>query len=155
MGNRMQARVAQCVVLFLLVAASLFTAGCSLVTSETEVLGEYELRKGTGKIELNISPGNTFSEIVHWPTGKVESFSGEWSWNDSGISLEKLWIPPAFALDYILEVDSRAHEFSPKQPKYTEPGLWTIRPEKHWGTVILPIFPDDDLNFQMVKQFRR
>ncbi len=53
-----------------------------------------------------------------------------------------------FAPQYILQADSSASEN--KRPKYTEPMHWIISPEKHWGTVILPIFPDEDTEFKMV-----
>ena len=142
------------VVLLLTVAASLFMTGCTIVKSESDVLGEYELRPetGNGKIVLQVSPDKSFTETIYWPTGKIESRSGKWLWKDDGMSFDQLWIPSAFAPDFILETDAEAK--ANNQPKYTEPGHWAIQPERHWGTVTLSIFPDADVDFKMTKRFR-
>jgi hypothetical protein len=147
-----QLRVARNVRLLIL-AASLFMTGCSMVKSESDVLGEYELRTENGKIVLQVSPDKSFSETIYWPNGKVERRSGKWLWNQNGISFDQLWIPSEFAPDYILQADASAK--ANKQPKYTEPGHWSGRAEKHWGTVTLPIFPDADVNFKMIRRFRQ
>jgi hypothetical protein len=42
--------------ILLILAASLFVTGCALVRSESDVLGEYELKVGNGKIALKVSP---------------------------------------------------------------------------------------------------
>ena len=139
--------------LLIILAASLFLCGCSLVKSESDVLGEYELTVGTGKITLKVSPDKTFSETILWPAGKVESHSGQWLWSQNGISFDQLWIPMEFAPDYILQADASAK--ANKQPKYTELGHWYMRPERHWGNVTLPIFPDADVNFKMVRRYRQ
>ena len=139
--------------LLLILALLLFAGGCSLVQSESDVPGDYELKAGNGKIELKISPDRTFSETIFWPNGKIEKRSGKWLWSEAGIGIEQLWIPREFAPDYILDADASAKENH--QPKYTEPGYWAMRPEKHWRTVILPIFPDADMNFRMVRRFRQ
>jgi hypothetical protein len=123
-------------------------AGCS-VTSEKNVIGEYVLQR-QGRIELSISPGGSFSETIVWPTGKVSKASGTWEWHDSGISFDQLWIPPEFAPGYIREADQHSEE----QPKYTEPGNWSMKPERHWGNVTLPVFPDADISFKMTKHYR-
>jgi hypothetical protein len=83
----------------------------------------------------------------------VGSRSGKWLWSQNGIGFDQLWIPPEFAPGYILQADASAK--ANKQPQYTEPGSSWGRPEKHWGTVILPIFPDADVNFKMVRRFRQ
>jgi len=136
-------------VLLLILATLLFASGCTMVKSESDVLGEYELKVGKGKIELKILPDRSFSETIFWPTGKAENRSGKWLWAENGISFDQLWIPSEFAPDYILQADASAKEN--KQPKYTEPGHWFMRAEKHWGTVTLPIFPDADVSFEMVR----
>src|SRR5277367_4051550 len=112
----------------LILVASLFMTGCTLVKSESDVLGEYELRAGNGKIVLQVSPDKNFSETIYWPTGKVESLSGKWLWNKHIINFDQLWIPSEFAPDYILQADASAK--ANKQPKYTEPGHWAIQPER-------------------------
>ena len=93
-------------VLLLTLAASLFMTGCTMVKSESDVMGEYELRVGNGKIALQVSPDRSFSETIYWPTGKVERRSGKWLWNKDTINFDQLWIPPAFAPDYILQTDA-------------------------------------------------
>lgn len=144
-----QTRVARGIFPFIL-TASLVLSGCSMVKSESDVRGTYELRAASGKIVLNVSPHMSFYETIYWPSGRIESRSGNWQWAGSGISFDQLWIPSEFAPDYILQADS-----SPvpnRQPKYTEPGHWFVRAEKHWGIVTLPIFPNADINFEMVKR---
>src|ERR1700722_6979519 len=138
-------------VLLFISAALILSTGCSMVRSESDVLGEYELKGGNGRIALKVFPDKSFSETIFWPNGKVDSRSGKWLWGEGGIGFDQLWIPREFAPDYILQADASAS----KQPKYTEPGYWWGRPEKHWGTVTLPIFPDADMNFKMVRRFRR
>jgi hypothetical protein len=141
------------IVLLVVLATFLFTNGCTMVRSESDVLGEYELKVGTGKIELKILPDKSFSERIFWSTGKVENRSGKWVWTENGIGFDQLWIPPEFAPDYILRADAEAT--ANRQPKYTEPGYSWGRPEKHWGTVMIPIFPDADVRFQMIRKFHR
>lgn len=139
-------------VLLLISAALILATGCSMVKSESDVVGEYELKVGNGRIALKVSPDRNFSETIFWPNGKVENRSGKWLWGEGGIGFDQLWIPPEFAPDYILQADAEAR--ANKQPKYTEPGYSWGRPEKHWGTVTIPIFPDADVNFKMVRRFR-
>jgi|ERR1700722_488984 len=140
-------------VLLVISATLILATGCSMVKSESDVLGEYELKGGNGRIALKVSPDKSFSETIFWPNGKVDNRSGEWLWAENGISFDQLWIPSEFAPDYILQADASAK--ANKQPKYTEPGHWSMRAEKHWGTVTLPIFPDADINFKMVRRFRQ
>jgi len=146
-----QHRAPRKTLLFVLILA--FMIGCSQVRSQSDVIGEYELKVKTGRIELQLSPDGIFSETIFRPTGKVENRRGKWLWAEQGISFDQLWIPPEFAPDYILQADASAN--ANKQPKYTEAGHWFIRPEKHWGSIILPIFPDADVMFKMVRGLRR
>lgn len=134
--------------LILIIAMLLSLNGCMMVKSESDVLGEYELKVGVNKIDLKISPDKSFSESINWQGGKAQSHSGKWMWAKEGIDFDQLWIPTEFAPQYILQADASAGQN--KQPKYTEPGHWFVRPERHWGTVILPIFPDADTEFKMV-----
>lgn len=139
---------------FLLILAMLLSLnGCMMVKSESDVLGEYELKVGTSEIVLKMSPDRSFSEKIVLPSGKVVNHSGKWSWAQDGLSLDQLWIPSEFAPGYILQADASAA--ANNQPKYTEPGHWYIKPERHWGTVILPIFPDADIQFKMVSHASR
>lgn len=141
------------IVLLLVIATLFFASSCTMVKSESDVLGEYELKVGKGKIELKILPDRSFSETIFWPNGNVENRSGKWFWREGGLGFDQLWIPPEFAPDYILQADAEAR--ANKQPKYTEPGYSWGRPERHWGTVTIPIFPDADVSFEMVRRFRK
>lgn len=109
--------------------------------------GNMNSKSETGKFALKVSPDKSYSETIFWPNGKVESRSGKWLWAENGISFDQLWIPSEFAPDYILQADTSAK--ANRRPKYTEPGYWSMRAERHWGTVILPIFPDADVSFEM------
>jgi hypothetical protein len=136
-----------------LLGASLFMTGCSVVKSESDVIGEYELKGANGKIVLTVSPDRTFSESIYWRDGKVVSRSGKWVWSQNGLGFDQLWIPSEFAPEYIREADVRAQTNG--QPKYTEPQYWWGRAERHWGTVTWPVFPDADVEFRMVKRFKQ
>jgi hypothetical protein len=150
--RKKQSESAKGVLLFTL-AMLLSLNGCMMVKSESDVLGEYQLNVGTSKIALKLSPDKSFSERIVWQSGKVESLSGKWSWAQDGISFDQLWIPSEFAPEYILQADASAT--ANRQPRYTEPGHWYIRPEKHWGTVTLPVFPDADIDFRMLSRASR
>ena len=139
--------------LMLIFATLLSLTGCMMVKTESDILGEYELKVGANKIVLKISSDKSFSEEIIWQGGKLQNRSGKWLWANDGISFDQLSIPPEFAPQYILRADASASEN--KQPKYTEPGHWSIRPERHWGKVILPIFPDEDTEFKMVSHTSR
>lgn len=135
--------------LLLILGALLSLIGCT-VKSESQVMGEYQL-DGVGKIVLSISPDKTFSETIFWPSGKIEKRSGKWQWHPSGLSFDQLWIPSEFVPDYIRQADA----YSKNQPKFTEPGHWVMAPEKHWGTITLPIFPDAEVSFKMIRRFSK
>jgi hypothetical protein len=126
-----------------------------MVKSESDVVGEYELKAANGKIALRLSPDKSFSETINW-CGKVESRSGKWRWSPGTwlwshevIVFDQLWMPPGFEPH---DIDASA--IANRQPKYTEPGCWSMSPERHWGTIILPIFPDADVSFKMVRPSR-
>jgi hypothetical protein len=132
-----------------------------MVKSESDVLGEYELSAPNGKIVLRISPDKSFSETFNW-CGEVESRSGKWLWSPGKwlwshdvISFDQLWIPRELMPR---SIDADAASANPnKLPDYTEleeywsPRPWSMRPERHLGNVALPIFPDADLSFKMVR----
>ena len=146
MANHKQ-RFALCDPYLLLTLASMFAAGCSMVDSRSDVVGNYRLETKGGEISLRLSEDGHFSETILWASGKQDTGSGSWYWNQKVINFDQLWIPREFAPSYIQEADAFARD----QPKYTEPGHWTVRLERHWGTIILSIFPDNDENFRMTK----
>lgn len=135
-----------------LVILSCALVGCYYVTSKPDVIGLYELKVGHDRINLEIAPDDRFTETIQWASGKVEKRTGTWRWNNGSLSFDELWIPKSFAPDYILQADA---ESGPNQPKYTEPGHWTLSAENHWGTVTLEIFPDADISFRMVAHSSR
>jgi hypothetical protein len=122
--------------------------GCSSVRSKAEVAGLYELSAEGQKISLEVFPNETFAETIVFAGGRVEKRAGRWHWAYGRMSFQGLWVPESFAPDYIRRADSGAGS---GQPKYTDPGHWSIKAERHWGTVVLPIFPDADINFAMVR----
>jgi hypothetical protein len=146
MANRKR-RFALCDLCLLLTLAPVFAAGCSMVDSRSDVVGNYRLNTTGGEITLRLSEDGRFSETIVWASGKRETRSGNWNWSEKVLNFDQLWIPREFAPSYIQEADASAKD----QPKYTEPGHWTVRPERHWGTIILSIFPDDGENFRMTK----
>jgi hypothetical protein len=79
-------------------------------------------------------------------SGQVDKRTGRWDWGAGRLSFDELSIPKSFAPNYLRPTESSG------SPKYTEPGHWSISPENHWGTVVLPIFPNEDVNFKMVKR---
>jgi hypothetical protein len=139
-------------VLFSAVAVALGLVGCAPIRSEREVTGVYELNVRNQKITLELDPSHSFEETIRLASGQVSKQSGRWRWAYGGISFDGLWIPPSFAPDYIHQADAQA---GPGQPKYTERGVWSITAESHWGNTVLPVFPDADINFQMVKHLNR
>jgi hypothetical protein len=131
----------------ILVATAVCLPACSMVKSKADVTGEYRLNAHSGAINLQLYDDGRFSEAIVWPSGRTETRLGNWSWNHNVVSLDELWIPREFAPDYIQDADNR----NKGQPKYTDSGHWTCHPEKHWGTVRLSIFPDNDEYFEKIK----
>jgi hypothetical protein len=123
-------------------------AGCTSVRSELEVTGVYGLYADSQKITLEVFTDGTFTETIVFAPRHVEKRVGRWRWAQGRMSFDVLWIPESFAPDYIRRADSRSDG---GQQKYSDPGHWSIMAEKHWGTIILPIFPDADTHFTMVQ----
>lgn len=133
-------------------AVTLALAGCA-PRSEREVTGVYELNTGSQKIILDLHPDHSFQETIRFSSGQVNKLAGRWSWMGGGVDFDSLWIPPSFAPDYILQADAEAATTG--QHKYTERGHWSGTAESRWGKVVLPIFPDSDISFQMVRHVNR
>jgi hypothetical protein len=145
-------------VLILAVALS----SCLPARSQSDVVGVYELRQGKQKITLEMLPAGTFTETILFTSGQTAKRTGQWSWASGRVGLEGFWIPRSFAPDYILRADSETGSPSqdwrwrpPFQPKYTDPGYWSVSAERHWGTTTLSIFPDAEVEFRMVKHGSR
>jgi len=130
----------------LLILSSALVA-CYPVRSMPDVIGLYELKVGNDRISLDVSSDQSFTETIRWASGKVEQRTGKWYWNRSSVAFDRLWIPKSFAPDYIEAADAKSGS---NQPKYTDPGNWSVSAEKHWGRVTLAVFPDADIYFRMV-----
>lgn len=135
--------------LFVSVAISAVLVGCYPVRSRADAIGHYELNAEHDKIALDVSSDGSFTETITWASGKIDKQEGKWNWSSGRIGFDRLWIPKSFAPDYIKQVDSGPDT---NQPKYTEPGYWSVSVEKHWGTTTLAVFPDADIGFRMVNQ---
>src|SRR6202035_5071519 len=120
-----------------LVALSSPLVGCYPVRSKSDAIGHYELNVERDGIALDVSTDSTFTETIRWASGKVEKRAGKWIWGKGRIGFEGLWIPKSFAPDYIIQADS---EGDGNQPKYIEPGYWSMSLENHWGTITIPVF---------------
>jgi len=125
---------------------------CYPVRSKPDVVGMYELKVGNGRISLDVASDQSFTETIRWASGKVEQRTGKWYWNRSSVAFDVLWIPKEFAPDDVIAVDKKVDT---NQPKFTDPGNWAMSAERHWGTVMLAVFPDEDVYFRMVGRSSR
>ena len=117
-----------------------------IVRSGSSVVGNYVLSTARERITLTISADGTFAETIMLASGQVDKRTGRWEWSAGRLSFDELSIPKSFAPDYLRPTKPNG------SPKYPEPGYWSISPENHWGTIVLPIFPNEDVNFKMVKR---
>lgn len=137
----------------LLIVALLFLDGaCVYVQSRAGVVGTYQLRSNHQRIVLELSPEGNFTETISYRKGEVTKHVGRWDFKPASyhVTFDSLWIPKKCAPDYIL----RADENSKGQPKYTEPGSWTVTPTYEWGTITLDVFPDADISFRRPTPFK-
>lgn len=126
-------------------------AACYPAGSKPDVAGVYELRVDAQTITLVLSPNGSFTETILLAGGRADKREGRWTWGSGRIGLDGLSIPKSFAPAYILRADSGS---GGEQPRYTEPGYWSLAPEKHWGTMVLPVFPDANVYFEMVRHLK-
>lgn len=138
--------------LVLIVAFLLLNGACVYVQSRATVVGTYQLGSNRQRIVLELSPDGNFTETISYRKGEVTTHVGRWDFEPDTVDLkfDSLWIPSEFAPDYILDAD----ENSKDQPKYTQPGLWTVTPTYQWGTVTLDVFPDADIRFKKPTPFK-
>jgi len=138
--------------LFLVVALSLPNGACVYVQSRSGVVGTYELGSNDQRIVLELFSDGNFAESISYRKGEVTKHVGKWDFKPPNydVRFDSLWIPKEFAPDHVL----RADENSNGQPKYTEPGSWTVTPTYKWGTVTLDVFPDDDISFRKPTPFK-
>lgn len=138
--------------LLLIVALSLPNGACVYVQSRGGVVGTYHLGSNHQRIVLELSPEGNFTETISYRNGEVAKHIGRWNFEpaNENLTFDSLWIPKEFAPDYILRTD----ENNKGQPKYTEPGSWTVTPTYEWGSVTLDVFPDDDISFKKPTPFK-
>ena len=138
--------------LLLIVALVLPNGACVYVQSRASVVGTYRLGSNHQRIVLELSPDGNFTETISYRKGEVTKHVGKWDFKSASddLTFDSLWIPKEFAPDYILRVD----ENSKSQPKYTEPGFWTVTPTYERGTVTLDVFPDADITFKKPTPFK-
>jgi hypothetical protein len=133
--------------LCILLATTCFLVACYSVSSKSDVVGAYELSGASGKLALDLfSDGRFVESIEDSKSSTVQKQTGTWFWSGGRISFDNLWIPDSFAPKEIRFADSHSDQ---SQPRYTEPGHWVLRPESHWGTVVIEVF--DDVSFKKVK----
>jgi hypothetical protein len=124
-------------------------SGCWQIGSKNNIIGYYELGDGAEKISLEIKPDGTYLEIVVLRGAVADRRSGKWRWSPGFVDFDSLWIPKEFAPDYILRADADA---APEEPKYTEPGHWSLGAESEFGSVVLVVFANADVNFKLTKR---
>jgi hypothetical protein len=133
-----------CIRIFGLCLLCLCLSACWRVRSRPDVIGHYELGSGGQEISLEIRPNGTYEEIITTAHVVVDRRAGKWQWATGRVDFSSLWIPRTFAPDYIIQADATS---GPEEFKYTEPGHWSLGAEKHFGQVILVVFPKADVNF--------
>jgi hypothetical protein len=138
--------------LSLIVAFLIANGACVYVHSRADLIGTYQLASSHQRIVLELSSDGNFTETISYRKGDVTKHDGRWDFMPANyeVTFDSLWIPKEFAPDYIL----RADEYSNSQPKYTEPGSWTVTPTYEWGTLALDVFPDDDISFRKPTPFK-
>ena len=106
-------------------------SGCNVTPSRDDVVGTYVLKGRTSdQITLMLSPNGEFKEQI-LVSGSVNLVAGRWSVRDGNIDFDQLWIPQAFAPQYILDADK--HAVASGRPKYTQRGHWDVPVKKWWG----------------------
>jgi hypothetical protein len=100
------------------------------------------------KLRYGFSVITPYVERIATPRIGVATVSGKWRWLHGAVDFDRLWIPKDFAPPSVLRDDAEA---GVGQPKFTEPGHWTLTPEKQFGRIIFEIFPDSGPDLRMVQ----
>lgn len=117
---------------------------CRSAITTGELAGTYHLSGEGGAISLELLPNGDFVEHIRPTSGPVRMQRGRWEFSSRSISFDSLWIPVEFAPDYVKKADSNAGN----GPKYTNPGSWSIKPERWFGKIVLSVFPDSNVKFE-------
>ena len=113
--------------------------GCFVISSEQKIVGTYALKANSTEITLDVLPNHTFVETVKEHGSEVKRMSGHWKWTDA-LNIDSLYIPISIVPHELIE-----HE------TYSESDHWILGPEWHFGSTILPLFPDQNTNFKMTR----
>lgn len=124
-------------------------ASCSRPVSKEALVGSYRLSANAGFIDLELFVDGSMVETIHARNGALTIRKGKWtppSGDYSQMGLDGLWVPTDFAPDYIQQAD----KYDGSGPKYSELGYWVLTPIYESGRIVLPIFPDSDIQFERV-----
>ena len=78
--------------------------------------------------------------MIHLGNGSSARYEGKWHWTKDRVEFIGLVIPNNLIRKYVGPSDTE------KQLSAIE--SWSFAPENHWGTLVLPVFPDSDVNFR-------
>ena len=109
-----------------------------------ELVGSYRHAGNSGTIQLDLRDDKSFTETIIFDDGRRVVRRGTWippTLESPTIAIDGFWMPMEFSPDYINETSRRY----PDQPKFTDPGLWVVHPERNLGTIELSIYPDSNI----------
>ena len=133
--------------LFVVFVIAMMTS-CFPNRSRAAIPGEYELKAAGERITLKVAPNERFEETVYSSSGKAVSIEGRWQWYQGAASFVGLIIPEELTAEYIDQTESWHGTRQPHNPITA----WSFIPEDHWGTLVLPVFPDSDIEFRKVSR---
>jgi len=116
-----------------------YQIGCFVISSEQKVIGTYELKVNSTNLTLDIFSNHTFIETVRESGLETKRVSGHWAWTGA-LAIDSLYIPRSIVPQELSKLST-----------YSESDHSVFWPEWHFGTVILPIFPDENINFRMIR----
>lgn len=123
--------------------------GCAGGISKESLIGHYRLAGKAGTIDLELAADGAFVQTVRFEDGTRSVRRGRWvppSSANSTVGLDGLWIPREFCPGYLNEADTRKDG----HPKCSDPGYWVGKPYRALGKIVLPMFPDENMNFERV-----
>jgi hypothetical protein len=116
--------------------------GCTTVSNEADLVGDYLWPTPIAKLELTVNHDHSYQERIEWTNGKVEQVDGVWTLRDERVVFEGMIIPHGALSTF------------PNAPPSTPSASPRIRsaafsPERHYfGRVMLIADPDNDVGFR-------